>query len=621
MQRTLSRRDFVSGMALGAAGLGLSPLEAVARGLLPASAIGPDYYPPALTGLRGSHEGSYAVAHALAREGKRFAVPTGQTGEVYDLVVVGAGISGLSAAKFFRDRREGRSRILLLDNHDDFGGHARRNELDVDGKTLIGYGGSQTIDTPSAYSAVAKQLLRDLAIDTDRFYDFYDQGFFSSRRMVHGMYFDAPTWGRRSLVVNPLEEDGLSLNELATAVGGMPISADDKKAFVALLQDEVDYLKGMSAQEKEALLRSISYLDFLERHAGMPESVREILRDSWLPLVGVGWEAASAWEAADYGFPGTAALGIDTGYSHDEPYIHHFPDGNAGIARALVRDLIPGAIPGSTMEDLVTARADYSALDRDGNDVRLRLNSTAVHASHTGDQGMVDVTYINAGRPYRVRARHVVMACYNAIIPHLCPELPEPQAEAIRYATKVPFVIGTFALRNWRAFAEAGFYGAYTPGNVMFKRLRLDYPVSMGEYHYSREPDDPVLVTAWYSPTARGLDNKAQYRAGRAKMLQLSYGDFESDIFSHFDGMLGPHGFDAGRDIAAITLNRWPHGYAYEFEGVGVPAEYDRYNGPHIAGRAQLGRISIANSDSEAYAYVDGAIDAAHRAVNEQLAL
>jgi spermidine dehydrogenase len=307
--------------------------------------------------------------------------------------------------------------------------------------------------------------------------------------------------------------------------------------------------------------------------------------------------------------------------SGDEPYIHHFPDGNAGVARALVRDLIPGAIPGSTMEDLVTARADYSALDRGGNDVRLRLNSAVVHAGHSGDQGLVDVTYIHAGRPYRVRARHVVMACYNGIIPHLCPELPEPQAEAIRYATKVPFVIGTFALRNWRAFADAGYYGAYTPGDVMFKRLRLDFPVSMGSYRYAREPDEPILVSAWYSPTARGLDARAQYRAGRAKLLQLRYTDFEADIFQHFDGMLGPHGFDAERDIAAITLNRWPHGYAYEFEGIGVPAEYDRYNGPHIAGRAQIGRISIANSDSEAYAYVDGAIDAAHRAVSEQLAL
>jgi spermidine dehydrogenase len=179
--------------------------------------------------------------------------------------------------------------------------------------------------------------------------------------------------------------------------------------------------------------------------------------------------------------------------------------------------------------------------------------------------------------------------------------------------------MGSFAIRNWQAFVEAGVSSVYTPGDVYFKRLFLDFPVSMGDYHYSKGPDEPIVISAWYSPTTRGLPAKDQYRAGRTKLMQMSYDDFEKDIYSHLDGMLGPHGFDAEREIAAITLNRWPHGYAYEYEGVGVPGEFDRYNGPHIAGRAQLGRISIANSDSEAYAYVQGAIDAADRAVNEQL--
>jgi len=126
-------------------------------------------------------------------------------------------------------------------------------------------------------------------------------------------------------------------------------------------------------------------------------------------------------------------------------------------------------------------------------------------------------------------------------------------------------------------------------------------------------------VTAWYSPRAPGLPSMDQYRAGRAQLMAMSFQDFEEDIVQHFDGMLGPHGFDVERDLAGITLNRWPHGYAYEFEGVGVNPEFGRYNGPHIVGRAQIGRISIANSDSEAHAYADGAIDAAYRAVGEQL--
>lgn len=621
MTHDISRRDFIGGIALTAAGLHLSPAEAALKGLIPGSALGPEYYPPALTGLRGSHPGAYTAAHAVARHGQTFQPPKEQTEATYDLIVVGGGISGLSAAKFYRDRHGKNPRILVLDNHDDFGGHARRNELDVDGKTLIGYGGSQTIDTPSRYSKTASGLLRDLGIHLDRFYDYFDQSFYDRRHMGRGIYFDAETYGRHQLVPHLLQTATPSAAEVAAAVDPMPLSEADRQAFSRLLLGQVDYLQGKSLDEKRALLNSISYLDFLSDYAGMPSAVCEVIRDSWHPLTGVGWEAASALEATDYGFAGTQALGlkpVDESW-HDDPYIHHFPDGNASIARLLVRDLIPGAIPGNTMEDLVTTKARYHLLDQEDQSVRIRLNSTAVNVQHTPDEQAVDVTYMRDGQLLKARSKHVVMACYNNILPYICPEMAAPQVEAIEYATKIPFVIGSFAIRNWRSFEEAGYYNFYTPKNALFKYLGLDFPVSMGDYSFAQTPDDPIVISAWHTPTEPGLPNKDQYKAGRAKMLEMSYNDYESDIFNHLGGMLGPYGFDPERDIAAITLNRWAHGYAYEFEGIDVPLEYDRYTGPHILGRQQMGRISIANSDSEAWAYADGAIDAADRAVNEQL--
>lgn len=601
--------------------MGLAPIEAVARGLLSPSALGPDYYPPALTGIRGNHEGSFEVAHAVARGGRHYSRPARQTDADYDLIVVGGGISGLSAAKLFRDRRDGPSKILVLDNHDDFGGHARRNEFVVDGRTLIGYGGSQTIENPSKYSIVAKQLLKDLAIDVDRFYEFYDRTFFSRREMGYdGVYFDKATFGRSRISANPIGGiyEALDTTDIAPAVATMPIGEDDKREFLRLLTSGVDYLDGRTVEEKRKTLRNISYLDFLDKYAGVPVAVREILRDCLLPLNSVGWEADTALYAAEWDLPGTAELGVREP-DDDDPYIHHFPDGNAGIARSLVRDLVPDAIPGSTMEDIVTARANYSRLDSPDSDARIRLNSTAVEVRNSADGKFVDVTYVNNGETFRVRGRNAILACYNSIIPYICSEMPAAQTEAIRYATKVPFVLGSIALRNWRAFAAAGFRSYYSPGDVYFKHLGLDFPVSMGDYHYPQSPDEPIMVSAWYSPTTRGLPARDQYRAGQRRLLHMRYADFEANIFSHLDGMLGPHGFDADRDIAGITLNRWPHGYAYEFEGLGVPAGFNRYNGPHVAGRAQIGRISIANSDAEAYAYVNGAIDAADRAVNEQL--
>jgi len=630
LKRRFSRRDFLNGCAVGAAGLHLTPMEALAEGLIPAHALGPEYYPPALTGMRGSIAGTFEIAHALARSGQTFSMPEVQTDSTYDLVVVGGGISGLAAAKLFRDRFGNSARILIIDNHDDFGGHARRNEITVDDKTLIGYGGSQAIDTPSAYSKVASQLLRDVGIYVERFNQYFDQEFFDSRNMGQGIYFDAQTYGRRALTDNPiydwwdrpvLDLWGSTEKRMYSAVQKMPISEDDQKAFTRLLIGGVDYMVGKTDQERESILRNTTYLDFLAQYAAQPPAVCQILQDSWLPMMGAGWEAISAWEAALYWFPGTDEVGVRPDHGIEEPYIYKFPDGNASVARALVRHLIPEVIPGESMEDLVTAKAQYGLLDRPESLVKIRLNSTAVQVRNTSDGEYVDVAYANSGELYRVRARHAVMACYNQMIPHLCPEATPAQSAAIAEATKIPFVLGTFALRNWQAFLDSGCYHVYSPGNVLFQYLHLDFPVSLGAYEYPQRTDQPILVSAWHSPREPGLPAKDQYRAGRSKLLQMSYEDFESDIFAHFDGMLGPHGFDVERDMAGITLNRWPHGYAYEFEGVGIDPEYGRYSGPHIAGRAQIGRISIANSDSEAHAYVDGAIDAADRAVNEQLSL
>ena len=132
-------------------------------------------YPPAKTGLRGSHPGSFEVAHALAQQGQTDFGALADSG-TYDLVVVGGGISGLSAAYFYRQQKPD-AKILILDNHDDFGGHAKRNEFLVDGKSIIGYGGSQTLEGPSSYSEVAKGLLQALSVDLDAFEDHYDQDF------------------------------------------------------------------------------------------------------------------------------------------------------------------------------------------------------------------------------------------------------------------------------------------------------------------------------------------------------------------------------------------------------------------------------------------------------------
>ena len=622
MRSKISRRDFMNGVALSvAAGSSLSPLELLAMS-------GETPYPPGLTGLRGSHPGSFEVAHAVSWAGTRYPRPAEQTGDTYDLVVVGGGISGLASAHFYRERVGAKARILVLDNHDDFGGHAKRNEFNVDGNTLLCHGGSQTIDTPGHYSPVAGQLLKDVGIRVERFYEYFDRSYFRERNLRRGIYFSEAEYGRDLTTENVLGMfDSADTEGAASILAGYPLPPYSRRALSDLLSSDRDYLPDLSRSDKIAYLRSISYLQFLGKHANVPLDVQDIMRDTVRGYWGLGWDALSALEAYRFDQPGTQNLGIgkleNEPEGRDEPYIFHFPDGNAGVAWSLVRKLLPEAIPGNTMEDLVTSRVDYGLLDRDESALRIRLNSTAVDVRHAADGNEVDVTYVQNGQPYRVRGKHLVLACYNNIVPHICTELPAVQGEAIAYASKVPLVYISIAIRNWRAFNELGYHTIYIPRPRLMHSFGMDFPVSMGDYSYTQQPDQPAVVHGTFVPTVpgQGLSGREQHIQGRRALYEMSFDDFENDIVAQMDGALGAGGFDAARDIAAITVNRWPHGYAYEYNDLFDPADYNRNHGPHVAGRAQLGRISIANSDAQAYAYVNGAIDAADRAVNEQIRL
>ncbi len=613
----ITRRDFLNGLALGvAAGGALSPLELLAAD---------GRYPPALTGMRGSHPGSFEIAHAMAWGQMKWPRPEAQTDDTYDLVVVGGGISGLSAASMFKRRRADESRILILDNHDDFGGHAKRNEFTVDGERLIGYGGSQSIQGPKRYSAEASRFLKDVGLVTDRFYEYFDQQYFKDRKLERGLYFKRDVYGTDSTRRDVMRGfGGDAPGDIAAIVEGYPIPAEARGSLVELLGGNKDYLAGIPQEQRTALLRSMSYSDYLRKHAQAHEEVVLLLRDRGVGWWGVGYDAVSAHSAWGAGMPGFAGMSSSDDETDEapEPYIFHFPDGNAGLARLIVRSLIPGAAAGQTMEDIVRARVDYDRLDSASNSTRIRLDSTAVDVRHAEGGQFVDVTYVRGGETYRVRAKHVVLACYNAVVPYLCPELPAAQAEAIRKAVKIPLVYINIAVRNWKPFESLGYHQLSVPRANILQSFGMDFPVSMGGYEYTQSSGRPTVLHGTYVPTAPdvGLDERRQHVEGRKKLFTLTFDEFERDIANVMSGALAPAGFDFERDVAAITVNRWPHGYAYEYNDYSDPPHWGRDEGPHVAGRARIGRISIANSDASAYAFVDGAIDAAHRAVSEQLA-
>jgi len=307
------------------------------------------------------------------------------------------------------------------------------------------------------------------------------------------------------------------------------------------------------------------------------------------------------------------------GEGGEEPYIFHFPDGNASIARLLVRSLVPGSAPGSSMEDIVTAKMNYAKLDHASSPVRIRLNSTAVNVKNVGEpvNGQeVEVNYLLGGKLYKVRGASSILACYNCIVPYLCPEISQNQKEALAYAVKQPLVYVNVQVRNWKAFQKLGVSGIYAPGSY-FSSTTLDFPVSMGSYKFPSSPEEPCVLHLLRTPCKPGLTAKEQFKAGRYELLSTSFETFERKIREQLGRMLAGGGFDSARDIQAITVNRWPHGYAYEYNPLFEPQDRPASERPCVLGRKPFGRISIANSDSDGHAYTNTAIDQAYRAVQE----
>jgi spermidine dehydrogenase len=538
-------------------------------------------------------------------------------------------MSGLAAARYYQQKMGDDARILILDNHDDFGGHAKRNEFHQDGRMMLSLGGAQNIEALNNYSDAARGLMEDIGIDDD-FIDFMD------RQTPEDLFLAGKLQADNGIAM-PGADGHVTVggNWLAAMFGGkdyeksvraLPLPEVEQDKLINFFAGHQDCLDDLSLSEKWDYINTTSYNRYLVDKVGLDESTLPIMNAILIHLNGVsGWNL-TVLEGLTLGGTGIKSMGWvgkATAMLAEVTLskllsVDMFPDGNASVARLLVQKLIPAVAPDMQgREDVVITRFNYGALDRETNTTRLRLNSTAVGVRNNDNQ--VEVDYVQQGKAQRVTADHCVLACYNALIPHLCPEMPDTQKEGLSYGVKTPFVYANVQLENGRAYSKLDatlFQCPYDP----FQWVSTAPTVAVGGYEPPRGPDDPMVVFMMHSPMTgpeQSASCRDQLRRARHQIYSTAYADYEQQIRQQLQSILGKHGFNHETDIRAITVNRIPHGYAYVYLGLYDP-KWEEGQAPHEIGRAQFGRISIANTDSEATPLMNLAFDAAWRAVEEQ---
>jgi spermidine dehydrogenase len=619
MDRRIPRRDFLGGVALGLGALstaGQAPIVRPASGGQGGAAAPADPYPPRRLGLRGQHPSSVEAFGAIERNAyAQFPGVDVDTHEIYDLVVVGGGLSGLSAAYFWQQALGTAQRVLILDNHDDFGGHAKRNEFVYNGRTYLSFGGTMSIATPYPYSYLSKRLVDDLGIEVHRSGEFASRELFDTHGLGPSTFFDKEHFGDDRLVA------GTGRLPWDQFFARAPLSEPARNDLIRVHGENADYLSGLSIEQKMSLLSGISYQEFLLTYA-------KVSREALPFFFGQGGrnnkrvDTTPALEAARRGSVGFDGLGLPHQQQFRQgSYTFHFPDGNASIARLLVSRLVPKAVPGRhDMHTIGAAAVAYDRLDDSGASVRLRLNSTVTRVAH--DEPMattetVRVAYLRDGRMHLVRGRNVVLACYNALVPRLAPELPSVQKQALAYSVKVPMLYTNVLIRRWTAFKQLGVASISAPG-MYHTSNSLDPGTTVGGYRGVTTPEEPVVVHMVRNPNKPGLPRKEQNRAGQQELRSMTFAEFELSIRRQLARMLAGTDFDPAADIVGLAVNRWPDGYSYTYDSLADP-DVPPEERPHVIGRRRFGRVAIANADAGAAAFTNQAFDEAHRAVQELL--
>lgn len=611
LDRPITRRDFVYGSSLilgGAlASCTISPGSSTAQQSDYGFELGDDWYGPGGIGDYASSHGNtpnlIQTAHKIrAGHFRNPGTDAIDSGEEYDLVIVGAGFAGLSAAHHFH-RLYPTGRALIIDNHPIFGGEAKRNDFEVNGVHISGPQGSNDFAVPEKTGEPDDYFT---ALDIPREFEFTEPGGSAAGMRIPLDNYAYLNWTHDAFDVGHFFAGSAQrwVKDLwRTGLAGTPWDKSVQESFLRLRRTEAEPPPGIDVGP---WLDSMTMKSYYENVLGLPPEVTGYYNPIMASIIGLGCDAISAYWGLYFSIPG-----FKRSEQYPDSLIKSFPGGNAGIARHFVKKLIPDAIPGSSFENIIFAKVNFDELDKSGNPIRIRLNSTAVRVVHeTGNR--VKVTFSRAGELHWLRAKTVVMASGGWVNKYVISELPRTHRSAYEAFSHSPVLVANVALNNWRFLERLGVSAAIWSEGFGFT-CNIRRAMVVGEKSQPLHPDEPIVLT-FYAPIFKpGLPLKQQGIAGRVEMLGTSFIEYERQIREQMTNMFASGGFDPARDIAAITLNRW--GHAYVNPGPGFKFGVAGGAAPADVIREPIGRIAIGHSELRGHQNWTGAAAEGRRAV------
>ncbi len=611
LDKSITRRDFVYGSSLMLATTlvgddNSSSIEASTMGNYSFD-VGKNWYGPGGIGDYAQSHGNtpelIKTAHQI-RTGKfnKQNIKTSETGEEFDLVVIGGGFSGLSAAYHF-NRLNPTGSVLILDNHPIFGGEAKRNDFIVDGTHISGPQGSNDFGLPSIEGGADDYFS---ALNMPREFNYLEPSGSAKDMRIPIDNYDYLTWQEKSFDVGHFFKGASTpwiKDVWESGLNATPWSNEVKAAFRRVRSIE-------SSQQSDQWLDTISLKSYYENNLGLPPEVIAFYDPIMASIIGLGCDGISAYWGKYFDMPG-----FTKPEDYDAGYLQSFPGGNAGIARHFVKKLNPAAIEGNTFEEILFGKINFAQLDQMNKPVRMRLNSTVVGVEHLkklSTEERVQITYAKGEVLNKLKAKAVVMASGGWVNRHILKDMPDEYHNAYAKFGHSPVLVANVALTNWRFLERLGVAAGLWSGGFGFT-CNIRRPMIIDGQSQPLDPDKPIVMT-FYAPIFKpGLTRKQQGIVGRTELLSTSFEDYERQIREQMTAMFSAGGFEPIRDIAGIILNRW--GHAYVNPDLGFMFGQNNNLAPPDVIRQPYGRIAIGHSELRGHQYWNGAAGEGRRAV------